>query len=159
MIQGINYNKNELFCIFNADGSFNPKEINNMLQILRNENADLVFASRYEKNCSSEDDTLITVIGNFIFSKIGNIFFKLNISDILYTFVIGKTQKVKNLNLNSKDFVFFVELPIKANRNNLKLTTSKSHERKRIGGVKKPNAFKDGFKILFGMMKLFFKII
>ena len=157
LIQGINYNKNQLFCIFNADGSFNPMEIKNMIQILEKENADLVFASRYEKDCSSEDDTLITLIGNFIFTKIGNIFFQLNISDILYTFVIGKTQKVRNLNLKSKDFVFCVELPVKANRNDYKLTTSKSNERKRIGGVKKPNAFRDGFKILFGMIKLFFK--
>ena len=130
-----------------------------MLLRLKNNNADLVFASRYEKNCSSEDDTLITKIGNFIFTKIGNIFFRLTISDILYTFVIGKTEKIKKLNLISKDFVFCVELPIKAKRNNLKLVTSKSHERARIGGFKKPNAFKDGLKILVGMIKLFFKIL
>ena len=91
LIQGINHIEDELFCIFNADGSFNPSEINNMMQILNKNNADLVFASRYEKNCSSEDDTLITIIGNFIFTKIGNIFFKIGITDILYTFVIGKT--------------------------------------------------------------------
>ncbi len=157
LIQGINYIDNELFCIFNADGSFDPIEIENMMSLLKNQNADLVFASRYEKNCSSEDDTLITRIGNFIFTKIGNIFFRLNITDILYTFVIGKTEKVKNLNLKSKDFVFCVELPIKAKRNNLKLITSKSNERARIGGQKKPNAFKDGLRILFGMIKLLFK--
>jgi glycosyltransferase involved in cell wall biosynthesis len=157
LIQGINYSNNELFCIFNADGSFNPIEIKNMVEILKKNNSDLVFASRYEKNCSSEDDTFITSIGNFIFTKIGNIFFKLNITDILYTFVIGKTEKVRNLNLKSKDFVFCVELPIKAKRNNLKLTTSKSNERARIGGQKKPNAFKDGLRILFGMIKFFFK--
>lgn len=159
LIQGINHVKDELFCIFNADGSFNPSEIKNMIEILKKNNADLVFASRYEKNCSSEDDTIITKVGNFIFTKIGNIFFKLNISDILYTFVIGNTQKVKDLNLKSKDFVFCVELPIKANRNNYRLTTSKSNERARIGGIKKPNAFKDGLKILLGMIKLFFKVI
>ena len=159
LIQGINYVKDELFCIFNADGSFNPSEIKNMIEILEKNHADIVFASRYEKNCSSEDDTIITIIGNFIFTKIGNIFFKLNISDILYTFVIGNTQKVKELNLKSKDFVFCVELPIKANRNNFKLMTSKSNERARIGGTKKPNAFKDGLKILFGMIKLFFRVI
>ena len=67
-------------------------------------------------------------------------------------------EALKNLNLKSKDFVFCVELPIKANRNNLKLVTSKSNERERIGAIKKPNAFKDGFKILFGMIKLFFKL-
>lgn len=159
LIQGINHVQDRLFCIFNADGSFNPIEINNMVQILNNKNADLVFASRYEKNCSSEDDTLITAIGNFIFTKIGKIFFKLNISDILYTFVIGDTQKVKKLNIKSKDFVFCVELPIKAKRDNLKLITSQSNERARIGGTKKPNAFKDGFKILWGMIKLFFRVL
>ncbi len=157
LIQGINYIDTKLFCIFNADGSFNPNEIQEMLKIIETSNSDLVFGSRYEKECSSEDDTLITLVGNFIFTKLGKIFFNLNITDILYTYVIGKTQKIKDLNLKSKDFVFCIELPIKAKKNNLKLITSKSNERARIGGKKKVNAFKDGFKILFGMIKLYFK--
>ena len=157
LIQGINHVETELFCIFNADGSFNPIEIGNMIKMIKDNNSDLLFASRYEKDCSSDDDTFVTLMGNFIFTQIGKIFFRLNITDILYTFVIGKTQKVKNLNLESKDFVFCVELPIKAKKHNLKLITSKSNERKRIGGQKKVSAFKDGFRILFGMIKLYFK--
>ena len=157
LIQGINFIETELFCIFNADGSFNPIEIKQMLKILHSNNSDLVFGTRYEKDCSSEDDTLITSIGNFIFTNLGKIFFRLKISDILYTYVIGKTEKVKNLNLQSKDFVFCVELPIKANRSNLLLSNSKSNERARIAGTKKVNAFRDGLKILLGMIKLFFK--
>ena len=157
LIQGINFIETELFCIFNADGSFNPIEIRQMLKILHSNNSDLVFGTRYEKDCSSEDDTLITSIGNFIFTNLGKIFFRLKISDILYTYVIGKTDKVKNLNLQSKDFVFCVELPIKANRSNLLLSNSKSNERARIAGTKKVNAFRDGLKILLGMIKLFFK--
>ena len=51
---------------------------------------------------------------------------------------MGKTNNVKNLNLKSKDFVFCVELPIKANRNKLKIETSKSNnERARFAGKKK----------------------
>ncbi len=157
LIQGINFIETELFCIFNADGSFNPIEIRQMLKILHSNNSDLVFGTRYEKDCSSEDDTLITSIGNFIFTNLGKIFFRLKISDILYTYVIGKTEKVKNLNLQSKDFVFCVELPIKANRSNLLLSNSKSNERARIAGTKKVKAFRDGLKILLGMIKLFFK--
>ena len=84
-----------------------------MLEIINKSDSDIVFASRYEKNCSSEDDTVITFLGNFFFTLIGKIFFRLNLSDILYTFVIGKTEKVKKLNLQSNDFVFCVELPIK----------------------------------------------
>ena len=37
-----------------------------------------------------------------------------------------------------------------------KISTSKSHERARIAGLKKVNAIKDGFLILVGMIKLFF---
>lgn len=152
-IQNVN---TKYFCIFNADGSFNPIELNQMYEKIKIKNNDLVFASRYEKECKSDDDTLVTFVGNFIFTLIGKIFFQLKITDILYTFVMGNTYKVKNLNLKSHDFVFCIELPIKANRNKLKITTSKSHERARIGGRKKVNALKDGYLILIAMIKLFF---
>ena len=128
-----------------------------MYKILDQKSYDLVFASRYEKNAGSEDDTIVTFIGNKIFSFIGKIFFRLPISDILYTFVMGDAEKTRKLNINSKDFGFCVELPIKAIKNNLKITTSKSHERARLAGKKKVNAFKDGTLILFRMIKLFIK--
>ena len=41
---GIN-NVKQSICIFNADGSFNPKELNSMYKKLENNNYDLVFAS------------------------------------------------------------------------------------------------------------------
>ena len=45
----------------------NPNELNNMLKTIK-ENNDLVFGSRYLQNAGSEDDDLITVVGNYIFS-------------------------------------------------------------------------------------------
>ena len=74
LIEGINLCKTKYFCIFNADGSFNPNEIQGMMNRLNSNNSDLIFASRYEKNAGSEDDTLVTLIGNYIFSSIGRIF-------------------------------------------------------------------------------------
>ena len=156
LITGINSVDTELFCIFNADGSFNPNELTKMLEQINTTKADLVFGTRYEKDCGSDDDTIITLIGNFIFTKIGKLFFNLNITDILYTYVLGKTSIAKDLNLLSKDFKFCVELPIKAKRKGYKLANSKAYERSRIGGKKKVNAFKDGFLILLAMVRLFF---
>tara|TARA_B100000886_G_scaffold338781_1_gene302423 strand:- start:4 stop:675 length:672 start_codon:yes stop_codon:yes gene_type:complete len=154
--QGINSTETELFCIFNADGSFKPDEINKMISKINEENADFVFATRYEKNCGSDDDTIVTLIGNFVFTFFGNFFFKLGISDILYTFVVGKTSAYQKLDIKSKDFSFCVELPIKAKKAGFRLMTSKSYERSRIAGLKKVNPFKDGLKILISMIKLFF---
>ena len=157
LIKGIETVETEFFCIFNADGSFNPKELEFMIGKLKNEKYDFIFASRYEKNCGSDDDTFITMVGNYIFTFLGKFFFKLEITDILYTYVMARTSCTKKLVLTSKDFSFCVELPIKAQRANLKIGTSKSYERARIAGEKKVNAFKDGFKILFSMIKLFFR--
>jgi len=153
LIKGISSVKTKYFCIFNADASFNPIELKKMLRIARLSNPDFIFASRYEKKCSSEDDTLVTKFGNFFFTKLGNFLFKLKITDILYTFVLGKTLSAKKLNLKEKDFRLCVELPIKAKLNNMKMLNSKSHERKRYSGVKKVNAFRDGFLILTYIIK------
>ena len=78
-----------------------------MLNLAEINHNDLVFGSRYEKNAGSEDDTIITFIGNKIF-LFWKIFFLLPISDILYTFVLGNTEKTKNLELSQKDFLVFV---------------------------------------------------
>ena len=155
LITGINNVDTDYFCIFNADGSFNPKELKMMYQLINS--TDFVFGSRYMENAGSEDDTIMTYVGNKIFTLIGNLFFSLNISDILYTFVMGRTKKAQTLNLKEKDFGFCVELPIKAKKSNLSMSTCPSNERKRIAGKKKVNEFRDGFNILISMIKLFFK--
>jgi len=156
LIQGIKQCKTKYFCIFNADGSFNPSEINQMFKTLQAKKLDFIFASRYQTNSGSEDDTIITLVGNYIFTYIGKIFFKLTISDILYTFIVGKTEQANMLDLTQKNFSFCVELPIKAKKMKMQLGSINSYERKRIAGKKKVNAFIDGFLILKHMIKLFF---
>ena len=155
LIQGINSVSTKYFSIFNADGSFNPSELENMYKTIQKDEIKFIFASRYETGCSSDDDTFVTYFGNFLFTKLGRIFFGLKITDILYTFVMGSTESFKNLNIQNKDFTFCVELPIKANKQKILISTSKSNERARIGGKKKVNALKDGFLILISMLKLF----
>jgi glycosyltransferase involved in cell wall biosynthesis len=154
LIEGMQEVTTDFFCIFNADGSFDPSELNDMLKLTKN--FDYIFASRYLDNSGSDDDNLITIVGNYIFSKIGNIFFNLRLSDILYTFVVCNTKKTQELHLKSENFGFCVELPIKVKRKNFTYTDTASYERNRHSGKKKVNAFIDGSKILFMMFKLFF---
>lgn len=156
LVEGIKNISTEYLCIFNADGSFDPKYLIEMLEECKKEN-DFIFSSRYSKNGGSEDDTILTYVGNKIFSFIGKFFFNLNVDDILYTFVLGKTNSFKKLNIQSRDFRFCVELPILAKRAKMKIENLGSFERKRLRGKKKVNEFKDGFLILIEMIKLFLK--
>ena len=153
--EGLNQINTEFFCIINADGSMDPKYLDEMLKLCKNK--DLVFASRYLKGGGSDDDDIITYIGNKCFSFIGNFLFNLKLSDILYTYIVGKTNSAKKLSLKYNDFRICVEIPIIAKIKNLDCISLPSKERKRIGGKKKVNALKDGFLILTAIVKLFLK--
>lgn len=152
--EAINNCETKYFCIFNADGSFDTKDLKKMYSLL-GEN-DFIFATRYESPGGSEDDTVITFIGNKFFSLLGKILFSLKISDILYTFLMGKTDSFKMLSIKSDDFRFCVELPVKMKIANMKYVSFPSFESKRIAGTKKVNNLKDGFLILCKIIKLFF---
>ena len=152
--EAINDCKTKYFCIFNADGSFEEKDLFKIYKQMQ-EN-DFIYTTRYETGGGSDDDTIITFIGNKFLSKLGNLLFSIKISDILYTYLMGRTSSFKSLQIQSNDFRFCVELPIKMQISLMKYKCLPSYEKKRIAGKKKVNAFKDGFLILIEMIKLFF---
>ena len=156
LIEGINNTETDFCCIINADGSMDPKYLEEMRKLC--ENKDLIFASRYQKpGGGSDDDDFVTIIGNAVFTFLGNFLFKLKISDILFTFILGKTSSFKKLDLKNFDFRICVEIPIKAKFLKMEYSCIASHERERIGGKKKVNAIKDGLLILSEIVKYFYK--
>ena len=152
---GIDNVETDFFCIFNADGSFNPIYLSTMYNMLCENDVDFVFCSRYEKNGGSDDDTFLTYTGNRIFTFLCKLLFKLRITDVLFTYVMGRSKKFKVLDLKSDDFTFCVEFPIKAKFNNFLLSSIPSYERSRIAGIKKVSEFKDGFLILISILRLY----
>jgi glycosyltransferase involved in cell wall biosynthesis len=151
---GIEKVDTKFFCIFNADGSFDPKYLNEMLG-KNKDNHEFVFSTRYKKPGGSDDDTILTFFGNYFFTSLCKILFRLSISDVLYTYVMGKTNAFKDLALSYNDFSFCVELPIKAKFKSFRVFDFPSYERPRISGKKKVNELKDGFLILISILKLF----
>ena len=157
LIEGINSVRTKYCCIINADGAMNPKYLDKMKKLCKNK--DFVFATRYQKpGGGSDDDDSITFIGNYFFTIVSNFFFNLKISDILFTYILGKTSSFKNLKLKNFDFRICVEIPIKAKLQNMNYTCLPSYERSRIGGKKKVNVLKDGFLIGTEILKYFLKI-
>jgi glycosyltransferase involved in cell wall biosynthesis len=155
IIEGVNATSTKYLCIFNADGSFDPKNLKTMLKMAIIKKS-FIFGSRYIRGGGSNDDSLLTFIGNKIFTFIGRTLFRLNLSDILFTYIMGETNKFKKLNLRNSDFRICVEIPIKIKVNNFQYTSFPSFERKRLGGLKKVNEFIDGSLILLELIKSFF---
>ena len=153
IVEGINHCETKYLCIFYADGSTDPKYILPMLKKLEENKYDFIFGSRYEKNAYSHDDNIVTKIGNFFFTFLGNFFMKLKLTDILFTYILAKTNEIKSLNLSSDDYCLCIEIPFKIKFNNLKYSTFPCVERKRFADKKKVKAFSDGLKILIYFFK------
>ena len=147
----------EYLSVIDADGSYDSNHISQMLEILKEKKLDFVLGSRYLGGNKSDDDTIIRLIGNKVFTMSCRFLFKLNITDILFHFPVCKTSKYKELGLRFKDFSICIEMPIMVKCKHFMFEEFFSRERERIAGVSKVNAFTDGFKILIKMIKLYFE--
>ena len=155
LINGLNNLQHEYFCIFDGDNSFNPKAILEMLNKISH-GADFVFGTRYLDGNKSEDDTFITKLGNFFFTKLVRLLFKINTTDLLFLYVVGKRENVSKLNLKQQDFSFCTEFLIKCYKS-FNCMEVFSKERKRLSGISKVNRIFDGLKILGNIFSIYFR--
>ena len=115
MIEGIESVETKYFVIFNADGSFDPNELKLMFEKITNENADLVFELDMKLDVVVMMIILLLQLEILYLQNRKN-FFKLNLTDILYTYVLGKTKLVNNLKIKNYDFSYCIALPITAEK-------------------------------------------
>jgi len=157
IIEGIKKVKTKYLCIFMGDGSFDPKYLKDMILYLKKKNKDFVFNSRYEKKGGSDDDTFLTYIGNKFFTFLCNLLYNLKITDVLFTFIMGRTVLFNAIKLKETDFRLCVELPLKVKLYNFRVVNNPCYERVRLKGKKKVNEFRDGLLILLFIIKSLFR--
>tara|TARA_B110001452_G_scaffold132307_1_gene109949 strand:+ start:833 stop:1507 length:675 start_codon:yes stop_codon:yes gene_type:complete len=153
IIEGFKNAKNNFGCIFNADFSFDPKYLSQLVDESRSN--DFIFGTRYTKESGSEDDDIITLVGNKVFSFITNKGLKIRLTDILYTYVLCNVKKFNSINFKNTDFRLCIELPVQVKENKFSYSEIPMFERKRFAGKKKVNVIKDGFLILTEILKSF----
>lgn len=152
IISAINKSESKYCCVFDGDGSFDPSSLNLMIDKI-NQNYDFVFCSRYLGGEVSEDDTLITKIGNIFFTNFVKLFFGIKTTDVLFLYFMTKTSHLKSINCKMFDFRICIEILISAYRD-FNCVEIFSKEKKRIFGESKVNKFLDGFKILTYLITL-----
>ena len=153
IIEGFKKAKNNYGCIFNADHSFKPNYLKKMFALSKTN--DFIFGTRYKGNSGSEDDSLLTYIGNKIFSFICRNFLNIRLTDVLYTYVLCNTKKFNSIKFKNSDFRLCVELPYNVSKKSFRYTEISMFERRRLAGEKKVNEFKDGFLISMEIIRCF----
>tara|TARA_Y100000590_G_scaffold469236_1_gene655710 strand:- start:1144 stop:1854 length:711 start_codon:yes stop_codon:yes gene_type:complete len=112
--QGINKSNGEAVCIMMSDLSDNINDLEKYYTILKNEDFDAVFGSRFIKGSKVVDYPKRKLILNRIFNIITKLLFISDYNDFTNAFKIYKRNALlKTFPLVSESFNIFLELPLK----------------------------------------------
>ena len=161
--KAINSTGCDIIVLLDADGSTNPLEITAVLDLLINSELDMVKGSRYLTLGGSADLTSFRSFGNLLLTKIGNLMYRQNYTDLAYGFVAYNRDSLLKLDATKTEnnfeyfnygngFEFETLVLSRMARSKMKILEFPSFELKRIDGFSNLRAVRDGFRLLFTLI-------
>lgn len=138
---------------FSPDGNSIPELIPSLVAKVK-EGYDMVIASRYLNGAKSEDDTVVTAFGNFMFTSMINVLFGAHHTDSLVIFRAYRKSMLKECGLDGRlDQAMSALLCIRCAKYGRKVAEIPGDEPKRLAGRRKMNILVDGARNLRVILK------
>ena len=160
-LRGISYIENgkyepDIIVFLDADYSDHPEEMEDLIQPILKDEADLVIGSRENDNRESGSMTFPQIFGNRLATFLLYFFYKVKFTD-LGPFRAIRTSSLRKLNMRDKNYGWTVEMQLKAAKCGLRCVEVPVRYRRRIGKSKVSGTFKGtimaGYKILWTIFK------
>lgn len=148
--------KPDIIVFLDGDYSDHPEEMEKLVKPIVEDNVDLVIGSRALGNREKGSMTPQQVFGNWLSTKLMNIFYQVNFTD-LGPFRAVKYERLMALEMKDKTYGWTVEMQLKAAKQKMKTTEIPVSYRKRIGFSKVSGTVKGtifaGVKIIYTIFK------
>ena len=166
-VHAYNHATGDIIIIFTPDGNSLPNLLPTLCQKMY-EGYDMIVASRYIEDARSEDDDILTAIGNKLFTLMVNLLFKANYTDALVGLRAYRRDAIEKMNLpkissesSLRARYFYMnswELgsSIRSARLKLNVLEIPGDEPMRIGGKRKLSIIKNGLGGLVQVLSDFF---
>lgn len=151
---GLAKSTGDVVVLFDADGSHDPQDIPRLIAPIKNNEADLVIASRRTGGTLDTNrgvNGLIRSLGADVLAYLVNRRFGTAFTDILFSFRAVRRSSIRKLHLRSNDFVIEQEMVVSAIREGIRVREIPSRELARAWGTSKLTT-KAGIRFLVSLI-------
>lgn len=149
--------KGDVVIIFTPDGNMIPDKIPELVAKMK-EGYNMVIVSRYKDGAKSYDDTLISGFGNWMFTRLVNLLFKANYTDVLGGYRAYRRDLFEKVGIEIKNRPIETRICIRLTKRGLKFAEIGGDEPKRIAGKSYTSIVKNGLNELLIIIEEFFNI-
>ena len=142
----------DIIVMMDADGSTDGGEIARFVGALVT-GADFVKGSRFASGGGSDDITFERSLGNFILSRLVNVLFGTQYTDLCYGYNAMWARHLPQLNLDCDGFEVETVLNVRAAKAGLVVHEVPSHEHQRLHGASNLRVMRDGWRIAKVIMR------
>jgi len=137
----------DIIVMLDADGSTDPQEIPRFVATLLT-GADFVKGSRFITGGGSDDFTRLRRFGNRLLSRMVNVLFGTNYTDLCYGYTAFRRTCLDEFTIDAAGFEVETLMNVRAARAGVRIAEVPSFERPRLSGESNLNARRDGLRVL-----------
>ncbi len=146
----------DIITIQDADLEYNPQDFLPLVKVILDNQADVVYGSRFLNADKSKNFMLTHFLGNKMLTIITNILYGAKLTDMETCYKVFKAEYVKNLNIKSNRFDFEPEITAKVLKQGARLKELPITYNARSFEEGKKISWKDGFAAIFALIKFRF---
>ena len=144
----------EIVIIQDADLEYDPGDYLKLLVPFKENNADVVYGSRFADSENKNTFGLLQKLGNMSLTLLTNLLYGSNITDMETCYKVFRYDVIKNINIKSNRFDFEPEISAKIMKNKYKIVEiSIKYNKRSYHEGKKIKFFKDGTIALLTLLR------
>jgi len=150
-LNSFDLNNQDLYVMFDADCTYDPKEIRSIITPIINNEADVVMGNRFESKNIKEVMSFTTFLGNKLLTFFSKFLYFKDPKDVCTGYWAFSREFLKKIKIKAKDFDLEANLFTEAVKHKFRIKTIPINYKQRVG-VKKLRK-KHGFIILFRLLR------